>query len=241
MQKARPRASVLVSAPPELLGWCSATPSTYPDVETGYHHLPGGRDNGDVLTHDALFHIHHLAWREGVRQREGGGALPHLLLASVGPHPPAAHQCVVSPCFPCCARGWGEGQCLFLPCSAPQRQLQCLGPLPQRTAPQPLLHSGATLHLFCKEKSWPGLLLWKGGQWGPQLAREALQGTLGSGGRAGTRGASLGRATLPRICRGPSTRTPDFTMAPDPACASSDSPGLLKRHCRTSSNTWNIS
>lgn len=230
----------MASAPPELLGWCLAVPSTYPDVETGHHHLPSGRDNGDVLTHDALFHIHHLAWREGVRQREGGGMLPHLLLASVGPHLPAARQCVALPCSPCCAQGWGEGQCLLLPRSTPQSQLQCLGRLPQ-CAPQPLLHSGATLHLFCKEKSWQGLLLWEVGQWGPQLSREALQGTPGSGGRAGTCGAFLGRATLPRICRGPSMRTPDLMMAPDPACASSGSPGLLKRHCWTSSNTWNIS
>ena len=138
------------------------------------------------------------------------------------------------------AKLWGEGQCLLLPRSTPQSQLQCLGRLPQ-CAPQPLLHSGATLHLFCKEKSWQGLLLWEVGQWGPQLSREALQGTPGSGGRAGTCGAFLGRATLPRICRGPSMRTPDLMMAPDPACASSGSPGLLKRHCWTSSNTWNIS
>lgn len=37
---------------------------TYPDVEAGHHHLSRGRDDGDVLTNNSLFHIYHLAWRE---------------------------------------------------------------------------------------------------------------------------------------------------------------------------------
>lgn len=42
-------------------------PPTYPDIEAGHNHLSCGRDDGDVLTYNALLHIHHSPWRDAKR------------------------------------------------------------------------------------------------------------------------------------------------------------------------------
>lgn len=160
-------------------------------------------------------------WPERGRWRQrGGGVLPHLLLASMGPHLLQPARCVVLPCAPCCAWGWGEGQCLPSPCSAPQHQLRCLGPLPQH-APSLPTHSGATLHLL-KRNPGQGYCFGKEGS-----GDHSLPGSPPGHTRQWWEGCTpvgpLGEGDLTSTCRGPSTRTPDLATAPDPACISSSS------------------
>lgn len=181
-------------------------PLTYPDVEAGHHHLSRGRDDGDVLTNNSLFHVYHLAWRENAMDewREQQQPLPSCGFHAppprlrTGPGAPRGiwwgfHETIPEQCLVPCS-GWGGGCNVNVrPCSVKPSVPGTL--VMEAWMPGPFFHSTPAPAVV-----WKFPLL-------PTTDTESLY--------SGT--ASLSFVPLPRICRGPSTRTPGLATAPGPA------------------------